>query len=355
MAGSKLGLEVFVFSPEDVDRAKNQIYAHFYDIKSMSWLRKWTYFPQMIFDRCRYQPNERFQQLQRFRHTYPRLTYLNRPIANKWVIHQLLSKNSKIIPHLPDTLLYMQPKDLSDYLSKYSLLYLKPKNGTGGRGILRIERLKNGLFLIQGRDHQRRIIAPQRVTRGDITKRLQHWKLPDRYLIQQGIQLSLKDGRVHDYRLLIQKNGIGEWEVTGCVGRIGPKRSITSNLHGGGIAVSMDKLLAQWFEDDLLIDTVRNTSNELAKEVVTYVEDRYGKLCELALDIAIDRSGHVWLLEINPKPAREVFAKIGEHETYNKAITRPLEYALWVHRQKLELKKVTLQKRMRVIRKKSRT
>lgn len=355
VAGSKLGIEIFVFTPEDVDRTKNQIYAHFYDIQSMSWSRKWTYFPQMIFDRCRYQPNQRFLQLQRFRHTYPRLTYLNRPIANKWVIHQLLSKNDKIAPHLPDTKLYMQPKDLSDHLSNYPILYLKPKNGTGGRGILRIERLKDGFFFIQGRDHQRRIIASQRVTRSDISQRLRRWELKDRYLIQQGIQLKLKDGRVHDYRLLIQKNGSGEWEVTGCVGRVGPKRSITSNLHGGGKAVSMEELLSIWFDNDLLIDSVRKTSYELAKEVATYVEERYGKLCELALDIAIDSTGHVWLLEINPKPAREVFAKIGEYDTYNKAIIRPLEYALWVHEQKLALKTVSFKKKKQTVLRKQRS
>jgi hypothetical protein len=48
--------------------------------------------------------------------------------------------------------------------------------------------------------------------------------------------------------------------------------------------------------------------------------------------LAIDKDGRIFLLEVNPKPAREVFARIGERSIYYKAITQPLEYALWVYR-----------------------
>ncbi|WP_231891322.1 YheC/YheD family endospore coat-associated protein [Paenibacillus swuensis] len=345
VAGNGLGLASFVFTPEDIDRSRNLINAQFYDTSKARWTRKWTSFPTLIFDRCRYQPNKRFHQLQNFRKTYPKLVYLNRPISNKWVIYEIMMKNSRIRPHLPETKLCMRVKDVTDFLGRYNLVYLKPKNGTGGRGILRIERMTNQIYLIQGRDHNRKIITPQRVTRSQITERLKNWQLPGRYLIQQGIQLKLKDGRVHDYRLLIQKNGTGNWEVTGCAGRIGAHRSITSNLHGGGQAVKMDDLLGRWFDNEDKIREVKQTADDLALEVSHFVEDKYGKLCELALDLAIDKEGHVWLLEINPKPAREVFKQIGESDTYTKAISRPMEYALWLYRQKKAAKVAASAKR----------
>lgn len=49
-------------------------------------------------------------------------------------------------------------------LKQSPVLYIKPANGTGGRGILRIERVKNskGVFDIQGRRQDRRIIPPRR-------------------------------------------------------------------------------------------------------------------------------------------------------------------------------------------------
>lgn len=332
-AGKKLGMEVFLFTPSDVDSARKRIYAFDYDTGASQWRRKWTSFPEIIFDRCRYQPTERFKQLKQFRSKYPDLTYLNRPLANKWVIHQLLHRNSRIRPHLPDTKIYDSSQDVFHALKQHKIVYLKPINGTGGRGILRVERLSDNLFLFEGRDTSRRIITPQKISRPQFVAKLSAWNTKQRYLIQQGLDLQLSSGRVHDYRLLIQKNHKGEWEVTGCAGRIGAKKSITSNLHGGGRAVPMTKLLQHWLKSEDKVEATRKKVYDLAHDVVEHIENQYKTMCELALDIAIDRSGYIWLLEINPKPSREVFNKIGELDTYRKAIARPLEYALWLYKQ----------------------
>lgn len=329
----KLGLKAIVFTPQDVDGKNRRIRAHVYDTVTGKWSRSWRPFPQIIYDRCRYQPTERFRQFRRFRATYTNLLYLNRPIANKWGIYQFLYQSPRIRPHLPATRVYESHGDLLGFLrGGRKLVYLKPINGTGGRGILRLERKSNGTYLLQGRDSRRRIIAPKLVTARQLPQKLAAWHVKGRYLIQQGIPSRLPDGRVFDFRLLIQKNGNGEWEVTGCAGRVGPKMSITSNLHGGGQAVPMAELLGRIFPEDR-IESIRTGVYELGEEVARAVEGHYGRLCELGIDIAIDPDGHPWLLELNPKPAREVFARIGEKETYEKAITRPLEYALWLYRQ----------------------
>jgi hypothetical protein len=330
LQGQKIGVNVFVFTPEDVDSAGRRIYAHFYDSSTRRWIRKWTALPDVVYDRCRYQPNERFKQFKDFRARYrTTLTFLNTPLANKWAMHQVFEQNPSIRPHLPLTRKY-NGKTLKQMVNTQPLVYLKPSNGTGGRGILKIKKLKNGLYRIQGRDQQRSIIPPQHVTIEQIARRLRRWNVDNRYLVQQGIDLALDDGRVHDFRLLIQKDHRGEWEVTGCAGRIGAKRSITSNLHGGGRAVPMRELLQQRFTSEMQIGQIQASMERLSKDIAEYVEVKFGKMCELGLDIAVDPNGRVWLLEINPKPAREVFAKIGEPETYEKAVRRPLEYALWL-------------------------
>lgn len=335
-AGKKVGLDVYVFTPQDVDEKQRRIYAMCYNPKTRRWTRKWTRFPHMIFDRCRIQNSYRFKQLLRFRSKYNHLLFLNRPLRNKWTIHQVLSGVASIKPHLPATRLYRSIQDLQSMLRKHSLIYLKPINGTGGRGILRIERSQgsSSTVLLQGRDHQRRIIQPQKLTLNQLASKLAAWRAVDRYLIQQGIALKLPNGRVHDYRMLVQKNGNGEWEVTGCAGRVGANRSITSNLHGGGEAVRMDVLLQKWIGDEKRIAEVKEDAGKVSLEIAQFLEEKYGALCELALDLAIDRKGRIWLLEVNPKPAREVFNRIGDRDTYRTAISRPIEYAAWLHHQK---------------------
>lgn len=326
-AGNKLGMDVFVFTPEETDDSRRRVRAFRYDADRENWSREWTGFPDVIYDRCRTMGSPNFVQMSRFRSKHPELIYLNRPLRHKWGVHLILSRSASIRSHLPETVLYREPKDLNGMLSKYPLLYLKPRSGTGGTGIVSIRRLGDGKYLLQGRNRKRKIILPRKLTSREIIAYLQPWGLTGHYLIQQGISTSLPDGRVHDFRLLIQKNGEGHWEVTGTAGRIGPKRSVTSNLHGGGTAEPADRLLSRSFPANQVRD-IRLTMNRLAHQVVGLLEQQFGRLCELALDLAVGPDGRVWLLEVNPKPAREVFHRIGEKETYDKSIRRPVEYAL---------------------------
>lgn len=334
-ASNELCLDVYVFTPQDVHEHSQKIYALRYDLTTKRWIRKWCQFPHMIFDRCRFQNSYRFQQLCKFRQKNENILFLNRPLRNKWSIYHDMYKNSLFKEHLPKTYLYCSIRQVQSMLRTYPFLYIKPINGTGGRGILRLERIqKNPLtVIVQGRNHERCIIRPQRLMLQQLAKKLLVWRSKRQYLIQQGIPITLSNGRVHDYRMLVQKDGYGKWNITGCVGRIGANNSVTSNLHGGGTAMCMNDLLAKWIKDGSQIINIKSKINHLSLEIAKFLEQKYGALCELALDFAIDQSGQIWLLEVNPKPAREVFQRIGDHATYHLAITRPLEYALWLYKQ----------------------
>lgn len=333
-AGRKLGINVIVFTPDDVDENNGRVHAMVYHPDKKVWGRRWSRIPQLIYDRARFQRTARFERLMAFRRKYAHLTFLNRPLRNKWTIYRKLSANPDIKPHLPATRLYESPADAAALLKKYRTVYFKPINGTGGRGILRIERQKDGTLMIQGRNHSRQIVPPRRIRRGSLPDVLRSWdRRGDRYIVQQGLNIQLPGGRVHDYRMLVQKNGNGEWQVTGCAGRVGPPRSVTSNLHGGGTAAPMDTLLREWISKKGAASQVRETAEALGLKIARCLETNYGTLCELALDLAIDRKGRVWLLEVNQKPAREVFNQTGEREVYRRAVSNPIEYALWKYRQ----------------------
>lgn len=334
--GQKIGLDVFVFTPADVHYSKNLIHALVYDPKTSKWSRKWRAFPDMIFDRCRIQQGRRFEQLKRFRAHYGHLLYLNKPLRNKWITHQILSENPRFRRHLPETVLYESIRDVRHMLKSKPLVFLKPINGTGGRGILRIQRIDAGCFSIQGRNNERKIITPRIIHASSLRAALDGWNMRKRYIIQEGIPLQLPSGRVHDYRMLVQKNGQGEWVLTGCAGRIGAKNSVTSNLHGGGNAVPMVSMLRQWIGEEEQRHNIRDEAEQLGLDVAAYLEESIGPLCELALDLAIDKQGNIYILEVNPKPAREVFNRIGEKEIYRQAIVKPLEYALWLYKQHTE-------------------
>lgn len=334
-AGKRIGIHVFVFTPQDVDDGSGRINALHFNTETRSWSRKWVKFPHVIYDRCRIQRSHRFQQLLAFRRRYSHLAFLNRPLRNKWTIYRTLSRVPSFRNHLPVTRLYQSAEDVTSLLRKFPTVYVKPINGTGGRGILRIDRRTDGTYILQGRNHSRGIVKPKVVSGHSLAPAIRSWDMHgDRYIAQQGLNIKLPGGRVHDYRMLVQKNGTGIWEVTGCAGRIGPAGSITSNLHGGGQAASMNALLRQWVGSEAQISQIKSTAEKFGISVARHLESTYEALCELALDLAIDRSGRIWLLEVNPKPSREVFSKAGERDVYRKAIVRPIEYGLWVYQQR---------------------
>lgn len=319
------GLQAFVFTPEDI--RGSQLLVHHYD--QGKWVRRLAEFPDVIYDRCRYQNTVRFKQLQQFRKKYANLLYMNRPMANKWIIYQQLRKHPTINAHLPDSALLKSTNDLPPFLKRYKTVYAKPINGTGGRGVLRIEPLKGRIYRLQGRHANRKIMRTRNCSLQTLKTILTRYVKQGNYMIQQGIDIRITKNRVHDYRVLIQKNGNGEWSFTGGAARIGRAGSITSNLHGGGVAASMEKLLEKRFgmsEAKSILHQAEQLSFLIAKEL----EKRYAAMCELALDLAIDPKGQIWLLETNPKPSREVFARIGKKAVYRKAIQRPVEYAMWL-------------------------
>ena len=325
----KMGMRAFVFTPEDV--RGREILGHFYNPAAKAWRRKLTPFPDVVYDRCRYQPTPRFRQLQRFRLKYPHLLYTNRPMANKWVIYQLLSQNRGLSRYLPETVLLRSSGDALDLLGRYRMIYAKPINGTGGRGVLRIEKLANGGYRVMGRDRHRKILKPRTCSAAQLLPLLRKLAQEGDYLAQRGIETRLANGRVHDFRVLVQKNGQGQWQLTGGAARVGPSGSITSNLHGGGSAAAMDRLLELRFGDASRVRAIQREVEQLCYDILRELEKKYTELCEMAFDLAIDRNGRIWLLELNPKPSREVFRRLGQTATYALAIRRPLEYARWVY------------------------
>jgi len=335
--GDKLDMQVIVFTPSDVQANEKKVRAHVFDTKNKKWIRQWTSIPQLVFDRCRIQKSNRMKELRNFKSTFSNIHYINRPLGNKWTVHQKLLSSPYIEKYLPHTIKYTKNSDLIQMLKKHHFVYVKPVNGTGGRGILRIERQSGQSVKIEGRDHYRRIISPRTISNITLREFLTKWNVTSTtYLVQQGIPLMLRNGRVHDYRILVQKDGSGNWVLTGGAGRIGAARSITANLHGGGSAVAMTKLMQRFVNPDVNHVSVQEEINKLAITVADFLESQGYQLCELAIDIAIDTNGRIWIIELNPKPSREVFREIGELDRYLESIRRPLEFARYEHQSRIK-------------------
>ncbi|WP_134686616.1 YheC/YheD family endospore coat-associated protein [Brevibacillus migulae] len=323
--GARLGCQVFLFAPQDVDVGSRSIYGYV-PAGAKGWIRRKITWPDVVIDRYRYSPTAAFQRYVAFRRRklFP---YTNNRLANKWKVHQVLIKDERMHPWLPDTQLF-QKATLRSMLRKHSQLYVKPVNGTGGRGILKIERTEEGYHLL-GRDHNRVKRSIRTNSQPSLLTKVERWVNRGYYIIQQGLALDLKPGRSVDMRLLLQKNQDGVWSITGHGIRVGGQQSATSNLHGGGTAVDSTRFLAARFNEERAKEIVAECE-KLGYQTAATIENHFGRMLELGLDIGVDRDGRVWLIEVNPKPGREIFKELGQLALYRQAIRKPLQYAMHV-------------------------
>ncbi|MFS0837089.1 YheC/YheD family protein [Paenibacillus sp. 1P03SA] len=327
--GQKLGATVFIFSHKDAFPDKKQVRGYVPD-GSTGWTSRIFPWPDVVIDRCR-TAQEGYSEFRKQKH----FVYANHTFTNKMSATRLFSNDEELKKWIPATVDY-NADNLIRMFKKHRILYIKPGNGTGGKSIVKISRVKEGYRLLgRTKEYAKRNVLFRNLT--SLTNWLNQWIRQERirkgnFMIQQGLDLELLPGHVSDMRLLIQKNDKGRWEVTGEGMRIGGVNNPTSNLHGGGRASSTEAVLHKRFTPERTNEIIAEC-HDLAHGVVAVIEKHFGRMLEYGLDIGIDTRGSVWLIEVNPKPGRELFKKMGRKDLYQKSIRRPLQYALYLSEQ----------------------
>jgi len=323
----KWNTEVILFSPNDVLNA-GKIRALYYE-PGKGWIDKICPPPHVVYDRFRNMQQAAFKQFIRFREQ-SKWIFLNSRLAHKWNLYRFMQQNQQIQRWLPETLFLENPKDALGLLKKYHSIYLKPVNGTGGKGILSISKQSNGPLQVLGRNNQRKKVKAVFNSIPSLVSFIKNWTGDAKYIAQQGLELEWDHGLVTDFRLLVQKDGSGQWTVTGLGGKIGGKNSATSNLHGGGKAIPPEVFLRRYFPEEKR-NLLYEECNKLGLVVAEYLEEKFGRLLELGIDLGIDKEGKVWIIEVNNKPGRDIFKQMGDTDTYLKAVRRPIEYARYIY------------------------
>lgn len=329
--GKTLGIAVIVFDPKDVDWKTRRVSGYTYLPEKNEWSLSQQSIPAVIYDRCFYLNTKHYlaykpfvQQLSRA----PRVKLLGVPLKGKWPLAQFIARSPKLSAYFPPTRLYKGGDDITAMLATYGSVVAKPNGGSHGRGVVAIfrENLKGPCRVI-GRSNKNRHFSRTFTTTKQTIDWLQKLIGNRRYVLQPYLHLTTPDGSPFDIRLLVQKNMNGMWQTTGMAVRIGAPRTLTSNLHGGGKAEKIGPFLKQLPFDSQKKQTILRNIDHICTELPPSIERQHGRLCELGIDIGIDRNGRVWLLEVNSKPGRQVFRLAGEHKQYVTAIRRPLLYA----------------------------
>ncbi len=212
----------------------------------------------------------------------------------------LLEGYPELAVHLPYTA-PLTSESLATALAAYPDLYLKPNALYKGQGVLRLTREGTGWWLRSREDwgNASQFLA----NRDELTAALAPFLEPGAdYVLQEGLALATYLGNRFDFRSLTQKDGRGDWAVTGLVARIAPVGSVITSPRSGGYVAPADRVLRHAFGDrwtQVLAD-IEGVSVELARRV-----DRHLGVCtELGLDLGVTSNGTVKLIEVNGKPLK---------------------------------------------------
>ncbi len=225
----------------------------------------------------------------------------NPPLPNKWVTSQWLvgTEVSRFIP--PAVKMGGDAGGVSR-IRQWGTAYVKPVGGYGGMGVTRIESLPKGRYRLST-DRSRSGNRLRQVV-GETQLRTWLGKHDGHFMLQQGLNLMTLNDRKVDFRVVVQRNIEGQWNLVGIVPKIAAVDGVVTNLVAGGERLALDqcRVLAAREGKSIHVDELTDAALEMGR----VVSRRYPMTGLLGYDMGMTEDGKVWMIEINPKPARSL-------------------------------------------------
>jgi len=321
-AGRRIGALVYVVPIENINWKTRTVQGYLYHRHGKKWIKERLPLPHVLYNRIPNRASEEqkhvkiaLAQLSNMRN----LTLYNPHFFNKQQLYAALQRDSGVLPYLPCTVPLSSKNILYEMLSSYPFVYIKPVNGMAGQGIYRVQRKPTGGYLIQYQERKKTVSKPFS-TKEEVWMYLSS-RIKQPYIIQQGIDLATFNNKLFDVRLLAQKNGRGEWDVTGMGIRLAGSGKITTHVPRGGSVQSPEEVLTAAFPhyspENILISI-----HHMALRIARSLEKEWPALGEVSMDIGIDKTTRIWFIEANAKPG-----KFDEPHIRKLSLRRIVEYA----------------------------
>lgn len=295
---SNHGIPFFYFTPEDVDIERRKIHGKF--MEEGKWVTKETDFPDVIDNvPMRSKDQQLYKELEKTGFL------VTKRIGSKQEVFKMLETDGRFDDVLIPYKKAEKIDDIYTFMEAHPTILLKPSISNQGRDIYTLQR--EGEKLLLGTDNTLRELTEnefQEVYETIFARRL--------FLCQPFIDSKTNEGFPFDVRIHTRKNEHGNWQAVKIYPRLGIGKAITSNIsQGGGISPINSFLKSQfgerWVEVKRSLDKQSATFPEKFQSLYDYSIDALG------IDFGIDKTGKLWLFEVNTFPgARFFFAEDAE-------------------------------------------
>ncbi len=241
-------------------------------------------------------------------------------IKNKWTKTKWLLADRELKRFVPETKPFTRTS-LLRMTRRYKRVYFKPTGGTGGSGIARITRVSPGRYRI--RQDLRTFRAASEASLFAKLKKLARGRS---YLLQKGIRLRTSRGRPFDLRMTMQKTGDSRWVPSVMFVKLGKPNKVVTNYHQGGKLELVERTLGRsGFQPAEIRDYTRRL--QTLGLLTAHCFDRHSsRFKELGLDVALDREGRLWILEVNTRPNFTALKSLSDKSLYRTMVKYGREY-----------------------------
>ncbi|MDR1159834.1 MAG: YheC/YheD family protein [Syntrophomonadaceae bacterium] len=296
------GLSLYIFGPRDVNKSKKQIRGLFYDSITKKWFYRQFPFPNVVYNRIPYRSLEKSSQVQNiitYLQGLGKVCFFNTRFFDKWELYKILQQNQNTVLYVPETAL-LEPDQLEDFIKRHPAVYIKPRNSSRGQGIIKAMRVSDGFKYLKADSNDkcwRNCKSPHAIIENLTNKK--------NFIMQTAIDLAEYKDRLFDLRAQAQKNGQGNWVMTGVGARVAAAGHIVTHIHNGGQKENFDLILEYLYhEDECSKNSVKNELKRICDLVPPVIEHGLGiNLGIISLDVGLDKNGKIWLIEANSKPA----------------------------------------------------
>lgn len=323
-AGLQTGVTPCYFRLEDVKPGQPEITAYVWSAQGYKITK--VPFPRVIHNRAMYFNKESHAQVEL-------LTKQGTIIFNqcnrygKLHIHQLLMQEDQLLPHLPGTN-EATVRTIKRMMGVYDALIIKPNSSSIGRGVMLLQRSAAGVwrmtYPVSRQGSKLRTIRFKQMLPLVLRRRISR----ETYLVQQRLPLATYKERPFDLRVSVQRNGFGEWQITGIVGKVAARNKFVTNVARGGSVFTLDALLHEF--PNLNPYQVR-LSIELLSLRIAYTLSRFlPGIADLGLDIGITADGVPVFIECNGRDQRYSFGEGGLLNEWKSTYANPIAYGRYL-------------------------
>jgi glutathione synthase/RimK-type ligase-like ATP-grasp enzyme len=232
--------------------------------------------------------------------------------TSKWTKYKLLRKSKKLQAFLPETD-WLSVNSFWRMLTKYGQIILKPTGSYGGNGVIRVKAKDSSTYEFQD-GAKKRTYKEQAEVNAFINK-----KANKNYIVQQRINLATKNGRPFDLRVMVQRLPKADWQVTGMLAKVAGKGFIVTNIRrSGGKVVTVENAIQHSELHNFPTSELLADLHKVALRTAAQLGPSYRWVKTMGIDMAFDKQGHSWIIEVNFAPMLELFLKLPNKAAFRK-------------------------------------